>query len=72
VTVRGKILWGPWEGTFKKELMGYGQKEVAIVFKKEKRDSVPLTVETDSIKVGFYTGKPDKKYIVIGVDWKKR
>jgi hypothetical protein len=45
---------------------------VAIVFKKEKKDAVPLTVETDSIIVGFYTGKPAKNYNVIGVDWRKR
>jgi hypothetical protein len=73
--VSGKILWGPWEGTFKKSVRDHGPKEVAVVFAKKKKDSVPLMVETDrhSKIVGFYVGKPDRgKYIVTNAKWRKR
>jgi len=81
VNCSGKVVWGPYLGTFRKDLKvaagsGWKASYLAVKFEKKKRDRVPLTVtaevESQYFKIesiDFKYGKPDKIYTVTSASW---
>lgn len=83
VNCSGKVVWGPYVGTFRKDLrvaagLGWEASYLAVKFEKKKRDRVPLTViaEIDSQyfkieSIDFKYGKPDKRYTDTSASWRR-
>lgn len=69
-----RIIWGPWQT---KEVELSSTRPVAIIFKKKnKRESIPLTVIVngcDRPTIELKYGKPERgKYLIKEPDWERR